>query len=103
MAILKEKDYGTPAGTSSKQIALEIDGRKVSVPAGTSVMRAALEADIDIPRLCATDSLKPFGSCRLCVVEIEGRNGTPGSCPTEVAGGRRKKTQKEKKDGLRAN
>ncbi len=54
----------------------EVVSLDVSVPAGTSVMRAAAEADIDIPRLCATDSLKAFGSCRLCLVEVDGAKGT---------------------------
>ena len=40
-----------------------------------------------IPKLCATDSLEAFGSCRLCLVEIEGRAGTPASCTTPVAPG----------------
>jgi formate dehydrogenase major subunit len=40
-----------------------------------------------VPKLCATDSLEAFGSCRLCVVEIEGRRGTPASCTTPVAPG----------------
>ena len=57
------------------------------MPAGTSVMRAAKEAGITIPKLCATDSIDAFGSCRLCLVEIEGRAGTPASCTTPVAPG----------------
>ena len=48
------------------------------VPAGTSLMRAAVDAGINVPKLCATDSLEPFGSCRLCLVEIEGRQGLSG-------------------------
>jgi formate dehydrogenase major subunit len=47
-------------------------------------MRAAAESGINIPKLCATDSLEPFGSCRLCLVEIEGRRGYPASCTTPV-------------------
>jgi formate dehydrogenase major subunit len=50
-------------------------------------MRAAAEAGIAVPKLCATDSLEAFGSCRLCVVEIEGRRGTPASCTTPVVPG----------------
>ena len=64
-----------------------IDGAQVTVPAGTSVMRAACDAGIKIPKLCATDSLEAFGSCRLCLVEIEGRSGTPASCTTPVEPG----------------
>ena len=92
MTLLREPDYGTPAvppgagadAENPAQVSVEIDGTVVSVPAGTSVMRAAALAGVDIPRLCATDSLKPFGSCRLCLVEIEGRTGTPASCTTPV-------------------
>jgi formate dehydrogenase major subunit len=68
-------------------VTLEIDGRTVTVPEGTSIMRAAMELDVKVPKLCATDSLKAFGSCRLCLVEIEGRKGTPASCTTPVAPG----------------
>ena len=82
MTLLKEPDYGTPARVGEPEVRVEIDGIPVSVPAGTSVMRAAALAGVDIPKLCATDSLEPFGSCRLCLVEIEGRKGTPASCTT---------------------
>ncbi|MFV0359339.1 formate dehydrogenase subunit alpha [Tropicimonas sp.] len=79
-----DRDLGTPA-KQGRPVTLTIDGFEVTVPAGTSVMRAAAEAGLDIPRLCATDSLDAFGSCRLCLVEIEGRKGTPASCTTPVA------------------
>src|SRR5476651_1584127 len=75
-------DLGTPASESTTTVTLKIDGIDVSVPAGTSVMRAAIDAGIEIPKLCATDSLEPFGSCRLCLVEIDGRKGAPASCTT---------------------
>ena len=68
-------DYGTPASLSNKQVSLTIDDRQITVPEGTSIMRASIMAGINVPKLCATDSLEPFGSCRLCVVEIEGRRG----------------------------
>ncbi|MGY6634630.1 MAG: formate dehydrogenase subunit alpha [Alkalilacustris sp.] len=82
-----DRDYGTPASKATTSVTLTIDGAAVTVPAGTSVMRAAAEAGIPIPKLCATDSLEAFGSCRLCLVEIEGRRGTPASCTTPVAEG----------------
>jgi formate dehydrogenase major subunit len=63
-------------------VTVTIDGRQVTVPAGTSVLRAASLAGIDVPKLCATDSLEAFGSCRLCLVEVDGRKGTPASCTT---------------------
>ena len=82
MSLVHEIDYGTPASKSEKQVTLTIDGMSVTVPEGTSIMRAAMELGNQIPKLCATDSLKPFGSCRLCLVEIEGRRGYPSSCTT---------------------
>jgi formate dehydrogenase major subunit len=103
MAILKEKDFGTPARKTAADITLEIDGHHVTVPEGTSVMRAAAEIGINIPKLCATDSLEAFGSCRLCIVEIEGRKGYPGSCHTTVTDGMKIKTQSEKLAKLRRN
>ena len=87
MTTIHEIDYGTPARASDTLVTLEIDGRSVTVPEGTSLMRAAVEAGVMVPKLCATDHLEAFGSCRLCMVEIEGRRGTPASCTTPVAPG----------------
>jgi formate dehydrogenase major subunit len=87
MALIKEIDYGTPAAASETMVTLTIDGAAVTVPVGTSIMRAAMELGTQIPKLCATDSLAAFGSCRLCLVEIEGRAGTPASCTTPAAAG----------------
>src|SRR5678815_2763619 len=87
-------DLGTPAG-KGESVTLDIDGATVTVPAGTSIMRAAALADHDIPKLCATDTLKHFGSCRVCLVEIEERKGFPASCTTEVAAGMKVRTQSD--------
>ena len=87
MGLVHEIDFGTPASTSEKQVTLTIDGFEVTVPEGTSIMRASMEAGIEIPKLCATDMVDAFGSCRLCLVEVEGRAGTPASCTTPVAPG----------------
>ena len=87
MGLIHEIDYGTPASRSEKQVTLTVDGFTVTVPEGTSIMRASMEAGIAIPKLCATDMVDAFGSCRLCLVEVEGRNGTPSSCTTPVAPG----------------
>ncbi len=103
MALVTEQDFGTPARISPSMVTLEIDGEAVTVPAGTSVMRAAAEIETAIPKLCATDSLEPFGSCRLCVVEIEGRRGTPASCTTPVEPGMKVRTQTPKLAKLRRN
>ncbi len=96
MSLIHEPDLGTPARQSEKLVTLEIDGVAVTVPAGTSVMRAAASLGTQIPRLCATDSLEPFGSCRLCLVEIEGAKGTPASCTTPAADGMKVHTQTER-------
>ena len=94
-------DYGTPASDSDVQVTLMIDDREITVPEGTSIMRASIMAGINVPKLCATDSLEPFGSCRLCVVEIEGRRGYPASCTTPVAEGLRVHTQTPKLADIR--
>ncbi|MFG1419486.1 formate dehydrogenase subunit alpha [Xanthobacter sp. V0B-10] len=101
MSLINEIDYGTPASTAEKLVTLTIDGMRVSVPEGTSIMRAAMEVGNQIPKLCATDMLDAFGSCRLCLVEIEGRNGTPASCTTPVAEGIVVKTQTERLKQIR--
>jgi formate dehydrogenase major subunit len=93
--IIPDDDYGTPAARSTEQVTLTVDGFAVTVPAGTSILRAAKEAGIAIPKLCATDSVAAFGSCRLCLVEIEGRAGMPASCTTPVAPGMVVHTQSE--------
>ncbi len=72
MSYERQQDFGTPESNSAERVTLTIDGREVTVPAGTSVMRAAAESGGSIPSLCATDNIKSFGSCRLCLVEIDG-------------------------------
>lgn len=101
MSLIDEIDYGTPASPSTEMVTLTIDGRAVTVPAGTSIMRAAMDAGVEIPKLCATDMLDAFGSCRLCLIEIEGRAGTPASCTTPVAEGLVVATTSERLDRLR--
>ena len=101
MTILKEPDYGTPAVSNDTTLKVKIDGIEVEVPNGTSVMRAAAEAGIQVPKLCATDSLNAFGSCRMCLVEIDGKKGTPASCTTPCEQGMVVKTQTPKVERLR--
>ena len=88
-----DSDFATPLRRGAATVALEIDGRAVAVPEGTSVIRAAAEAGIHVPKLCATDSLEPFGSCRLCLVEIDGQRGYPASCTTPVRAGMKVRTE----------
>jgi formate dehydrogenase major subunit len=101
MSLVHEIDYGTPRSKAEMQVALTIDGGAVTVPAGTSIMRAAIEMGTQIPKLCATDMVDAFGSCRLCLVEIEGRAGTPASCTTPVAPGMVVHTQTDRLKRLR--
>ena len=101
MGLIHEIDYGTPASKAEKQVTLTVDGFTVTVPEGTSIMRASMEAGIQIPKLCATDMVDAFGSCRLCLVEIEGRAGTPSSCTTPVMPGMVVKTQTSRLKDIR--
>lgn len=97
----KVVDFGTPTKRSDNTVTVHIDGKPVCVPEGTSVMRAAVEAGVQVPKLCATDSLESFGSCRLCLVEIDGRRGTPASCTTPCDDGMQVTTQSKKLAKLR--
>ncbi len=65
-------------------IALQIDGREVTVPEGTTIWEAARGAGIAIPTLCHQPGLAPVGVCRLCVVEVEGARVMAASCVREV-------------------
>jgi formate dehydrogenase major subunit len=97
-------DFGTPRPIAlGPLVKLTIDGREISVQQGTSLMRAAAEAGIDVPKLCATDSLQPFGSCRVCLVEVEGRKGYPASCTTQAEAGMVVRTRSERLQAIRRN
>ena len=101
MSLLHELDTGTPILAGAASVTITIDGRRVSVPRGTSVMAAAALIENPIPKLCATDSLEAFGSCRLCLVEIEGRRGTPASCTTPAEEGMVVRTRTPRLEKLR--
>jgi len=100
---VRQADFGTPAPRTDDSVKVEIDGLPATVKAGTSILRAARESGVDITKLCATDSLKPFGSCRMCLVEVEGRKGFPASCTTPVEAGMKIKTQTKSLASLRRN
>ena len=95
MTRLKEKDFGTPIVKSDKTVTGYIDQIEITVPENTSIMRAAAMVGIDIPSLCASDNIKSFGSCRLCIVDFEGRTGFgyPSSCTTPLTDGMKVITQ----------
>ena len=102
MFAIDYEDFGTPPpADAAGSVTVEIDGRSVTVPEGTSVMRAAALAGVKVPKLCATDTLKAFGSCRLCLCEVEGRKGYPASCTTTVAAGMKVRTESPKLTQLR--
>jgi len=101
MSLIQETDFGTPRSKSEIMVTLTIDGQSITVPEGTSIMRAAMQTGTQIPKLCATDMVDAFGSCRLCLVEIEGRAGTPASCTTPVMPGLVVHTQTERLKKLR--
>ncbi|HTT78619.1 MAG TPA: formate dehydrogenase subunit alpha [Stellaceae bacterium] len=103
MPLVSEIDYGTPAVQSEKTVSLTIDGFSVTVPEGTSIMRAAMTLGIKVPKLCAYDMVDAFGSCRMCLVEIAGRPGTPASCTTPAADGMVVTTQNQRLARLRRN
>jgi formate dehydrogenase major subunit len=96
MQSIVDQDLGTPARVGTPLITLTIDGQPVTVPEGTSVLRAAALLGQKIPKLCATEQLEAFGSCRLCLVQIEGMKGLPASCTTPVAEGMQVTTQTAK-------
>ncbi len=98
-----QADLGTPASLLEETITVEIDGLPATVRAGSTIMRAARESGVDVPKLCATDNMKPFGSCRLCVVEVEGMKGYPASCTTIVEEGMKISTQTDALARLRRN
>src|SRR5580658_7970458 len=101
MQSIAEKDFGTPAHQSTKTVTLTIDEQEIAVPAGTSVMRAAALSGVSIPKLCATDQLDAFGSCRMCLVQVEGMKGFPASCTTPVAQGMKVTTQNKQLADIR--
>jgi formate dehydrogenase major subunit len=101
MQSIAEKDFGTPAHQSTKTVTLTIDEQEIAVPAGTSVMRAAALSGVSIPKLCATDQLDAFGSCRMCLVQVEGMKGFPASCTTPVAQGMKVSTQNKQLADIR--
>ncbi|CAA7600723.1 nitrate reductase [Acididesulfobacillus acetoxydans] len=77
-------------------ITLTIDGRSVSVPKGTTVLQACRMNNIPIPTLCHDPELTATGSCRLCIVEIEGMRNLPPSCVTQATQGMVVRTRTEK-------
>jgi len=85
----------------ANQISLSIDGRTVTVPEGMTILKAAEMAEIEIPRLCYFEGLPPSGSCRLCLVELEGQERLAVSCTQRVKEGMAVHTRSDRVDEAR--
>ncbi len=68
-------------------VTIEIDGRQLTVPEGMNLLEAALQNGIYIPHLCHHPDLPDLGSCRLCIVEVEGMEGVQPSCKLKASEG----------------
>ena len=82
-------------------ITITIDGREVVTAPGKMVVQAANDAGIYIPYLCYHPGMKPYGACRMCVVEVEGQRGTPASCTLPVRDGMVVSTKAEEASKVR--
>ncbi|MDH4188241.1 MAG: 2Fe-2S iron-sulfur cluster-binding protein, partial [Nitrospira sp.] len=80
-----------------------LNGHRIIAEPGDTVYQAARKAGIAIPSLCASDHLKPFGSCRLCLCEVEGQSGTPATCTMPAREGLVLRTDTERLQRLRHN
>ena len=95
MTYQRQNDHGTAAGEGAP-VTLWIDGVEVSVPEGSSVMHAASVIDRPIPKLCATDMVDPWGSCRMCLVEVKPGPPKPqASCALPATEGQEIRTDSE--------
>ena len=72
---------------SETAFSITIDDTVMIAEPGQTVMQVARDNGIDIPSLCDSPHLDAFGSCRVCVVEIDGVRGTPSSCTTPASPG----------------
>ena len=86
-----------------KKVRLEIDGKTVHAPEGATILEAAESAGIQIPHMCHLEHLKPYGACRLCLVElVDGdRKKMVASCVYQVQEGLVVETHSEKVKRIR--
>jgi len=87
----------------TKEIIIQIDGKKVKTATGKTVLEAAQKADIFIPTLCYHEKLEPYGGCRICTVEAEVRGWTKlvAACLYPVEQDLVVRTRSEKVDKIR--
>ncbi len=86
---------------TDKHITALIDGEPVKVARGLTILEAARRAGIYIPTLCYLEKLKPYGGCRLCIVEVKGGKGYPTACTTPLEPGMEVLTKTAKLQSLR--
>lgn len=84
-------------------VRITINNQPVEAQPGETIFEAAERAGIAIPALCRSDQLSPFGSCRLCLCEVEGQGGLPAACTTPVREGMVLRTDTERLARLRRN
>jgi formate dehydrogenase alpha subunit len=84
---------GNGSSTNGRSIALEIDGYHLRVPAGSTILEACRSAGIEVPTLCFDPRLAPYGSCRICLVGVEGARWPMAACVTPAADGMRVDTR----------
>src|SRR5690242_19633399 len=77
----------------AETVTCTIDGIEITVPKNTLIIRAAELLGIQVPRFCDHPLLDPLGTCRQCLVEVEGQRKPLASCTTTVADGMVIKTQ----------
>jgi len=80
----------------SENVTINLNGKDVIVPAGTTIRKAAELNGVKIPTFCYDDRMKPFSSCYLCVVDVEGARGMTPACSTSVAPGMKVLTDSQK-------
>lgn len=89
--------------TAEKKITLTMDGRSIVADAGKTILTVARENEIEIPTLCHDPRLPPYGSCLLCVVEVEGMKKQALACTTEAREGMKVVTESEAISASRKN
>src|SRR5688572_23865927 len=82
-----------PPAAPPTELTITIDGKQFKTRPGKMVLEACIDAGVYVPYLCYHPGMKPFGACRMCVVEIDGQRGTPASCTVPVADGMVVRTQ----------
>ncbi len=66
---------------------LTINGKQITAKEGNTILEAAMQNDIYIPNLCYDKRLRPYGGCRLCIVEVEGQARLFAACSSPAADG----------------